>query len=99
MTHDTALCAELGHFISTVHAIYCPHRQAWTIVWRSGDDADDTIYDHGVEDMGPFDGHEDALIRARAIMASAIGVRVRQFLADLDRREDNRPEVDQDEPF
>lgn len=99
MTHETTYCAALGHFIYTQALIYCPHEQSWTIVYSAGTDANDMSYEHRTLRLGPFDGVEDVIARARATTLAVVQVRHRQFLADLDRQPRERSEVDEDEPF
>lgn len=98
MPHDNALCAALGHFIYTQALIYCPHEQAWTIVYTAGTDSDDRLYEGRTIRLGPFDGTEDALARARALTLACVQVRHRQFIAGLDRRHDTDGQAD-DEAF
>lgn len=93
MAHQTTFCAALGHFIGSVHLIYCPHEQAWTLVYSAGTDADDTLYEHATRRLGPFDQTEDAIALARALMRSVIDVRVRQFLREVETGTDTGPDA------
>lgn len=80
MTHDTHLCAALGHYIGTVTVIYCPHHQAWTMVHHAGDDADDMCMDSGTFTFGPFDSMDDVARRAASVVSMLVRVRSRQWL-------------------
>ncbi len=95
--HDSQYCAATGHFIGSVHVIYCPHHQQWTVVHSAGTDVSDTLYDSGTSRLGPFDTAEDAFAQARAHLAAHVHVRARQFLAEIDRG--RREPADPDEPF
>lgn len=85
--HDTELCAALGHFIGSVTVIWCPHHQAWTMVHRCGDDADDSYLDGGTVAFGPFDGADDVAKHAASVVSMLVRVRSRQW-AHARRQED-----------
>lgn len=87
MEHDSPICAALGHFVGTVVVVYCPHHQAWTLVWRAGDDSDDSYLDGGVHRFGPFDSTDDVANRASSVVQMLCRSRSRQWLAS--RQEDN----------
>lgn len=79
--HDGALCAQLGHYVGTITVVYCPHQQAWLMVWSAGHDQDDIAIDHGRVDFGPFDSADDVFRRAQSELASLVRTRSRQWLA------------------
>lgn len=99
MPHQTTYCAALGHFIYSQALIYCPHEQAWTIVYSAGTDENDMCYDHQTLRLGPFDGLEDVIARARATTLAVVQTRHRQFLAGLARQPSKRAEAGEGEPF
>lgn len=57
--HHGEICATLGHFVGGVTVAYCPHLSAWTMVVRSGDEADDTSWRMETVRFGPFDSDAD----------------------------------------
>lgn len=64
-THDPDYCSSIGHTIVNAHAVWCGHRQQWTIRWSllheaAADDGPDVVYERRVE-LGPFDDDRDAL--------------------------------------
>lgn len=81
MTHDSPLCAQLGHYVSSVTMVYCPHQQAWLVVWSAGDEVDDMSLDHGRVDFGPFDSADDVARRVESLVSMLVRVRSRQWLA------------------
>lgn len=81
MTHDSPLCAQLGHYVGTLTAVYCPHHQAWVVVWRAGDESDDGRIDGGRLDFGPFDSADDVARRCESLVSMLVRVRPRQWLA------------------
>lgn len=95
--HDGPLCAQLGHFVSTITAVYCPHQQAWLAVVTAGDDQDDTALDSRRIDFGPFDGPDDVTRRLTGELTAHIQVRLRQWLASSHARDGAGVQLD--EPF
>lgn len=92
MTHDTELCAALGHYIGQVAVIYCPHHQAWTMVHSAGDDSDDMKLDSGTLTFGPFDGTDDVARHAASVVSMLVRVRSRQWLHQR-QQEDEFPDA------
>lgn len=68
-THDSPLCASLGHFVGSIVVVWCPHRGAHILIVNAGDDADDTSYRSSRLDFGPFDSLEDVVARAQGEVA------------------------------
>ena len=81
MHHDGPICAALGHFVGTLTVIYCPHTQAWIMVWSAGDDNDDMLLDHGQMEFGPFDSSDDVARRAASFTQKLVRVDARRWLA------------------
>lgn len=57
-THDSPLCAALGHYVAGITVAYCPHHQAHILMVRAGDESDDTSWRFSRMDFGPFDDLE-----------------------------------------
>lgn len=88
MTHDTDLCAELGHFIGQVTVVYCPHQQAWSVGYTAGDDSDDTALASLWQQLGPFDDRAAAMSLARGRLEALMRAHHSQWMARRRRPED-----------
>lgn len=62
-------CAGVDHAYAQVTVVWCPHDQAWSLLWTSWlDDASGSPTERGLGriDLGPFDDDGDALRLAHA---------------------------------
>lgn len=66
-------CAALPHTIVSLTAVWCAHRQAWTIYARSvieaGAESGPTVLADASEALGPFDGHVEAYERLGELLS------------------------------
>lgn len=86
--HDGPLCAALGHYVSSVTAVYCPHKQAWLAILTIGTDSDDLEIESRRLDFGPFDTPEEVAARLSSELTRQIRVEVRRWLAARAERPD-----------
>lgn len=78
--HENPICAQLGHYVGHMTVVYCPHHQGWTVIVRSGDDADDECDESRRIDFGPFDTTRDVAEGCASMLAELVNVRSRVWL-------------------
>lgn len=71
-SHESPICASLGHYVAGVQVAYCPHHMAWTCIIRSGDETDDTSWRWLRLDFGPFDSEADVIARLQSEVARLV---------------------------
>jgi hypothetical protein len=79
--HDSPLCGALGHYVATLTLVYCPHHQAWIMIERAGDDADDMCLESARFDFGPFDSTDEVASHAASVVHKLVRVTSRRWLA------------------
>jgi hypothetical protein len=66
MDHSDPTCAAVGHAYVNAFAVYCRHRQAWSVAWSvhldpDADGRECQLLASGSIELGPFDTTTDAL--------------------------------------